>query len=169
MSVAACQPTTPAPQTTTAAPPAPTATKPFRDRKGWEVVVVEATALSPAHCRGMRQPQNVPDIAFFSADQESGFVVIGAPTPPAEGVTDRLTARFDTGEPRGFDVKAVGGGALEVRFPTARYDESFRPFAQAKQVTLTGQKSGNIGTIDLVGSSWTVNATDECRRMNVKR
>jgi hypothetical protein len=166
LAAAACQPTQP-PQTATE--PVPGASKPFRDRKGWEVTVVEPSATVPIHCRGIRSPQNMPDIAFFSAEAESGFVVTGAPVALAEGTTDRLTARFDTGEPRGFDARVVGGGAMEVRFPTQRYDETFLPLARARTVTLTGQKAGDIGAIDLVGSSWAVNATDECRRMNVKK
>lgn len=162
--VVACQPVGAPPPTATVAPP-PQASKSFRERGGWEVVVTNADDPLGPLCVGRRVDRAVPSLTFFAGPTESGFTVEGVGPRVQEGSADRLTARLEPGEPRGFDAKAIPGGAIEARFPTARFDEMLLPLAHARQVALSGAKWGAIGEFPLSGSSWAIYAADECRRM----
>lgn len=163
--LAACQPVGPQ----TGKDVAPGSSKPFGERRGWQVSVIEATSAVPMHCRGYKPGVVGLSLSFFGGREESGFVVGGIAAKAAAGGADRLTLRFDSGENRVFDARVVSGGALEVRFPTAAYDETLEPVIHARSATLSAQTAGAIGSVDLVGSSWAINATDECRRINAKK
>lgn len=165
--LSACQ-SVPSPQPTVK-PDAARAQKPFRDRKGWEVVVVEAGPGTAAHCRGYRVGSGVPALAINAGAEESGFTISVPADSGAAGSADRLLARFDTGENRGYDVRFESDVSVVARFPTERYDELLLPFVRARSVSLGMQRGAAIGTIDLEGSSWAINATDECRRMNMPK
>lgn len=164
MGVVACQPITPPPDTSKAPSPAK-ASGIFRERGGWEVAVFDAENPAGPRCVGRRVGQGAPILSFFAGPVESGFTVEGARSPSAEGSVDRLTARLDGGDPRGYDARALQGGAIEVRFPTQRFDEMLLPLARAHAVSLSGAKWGAIGDFSLSGSSWAIYAADECRRM----
>lgn len=167
--LAACQPMPPPlPDATAARPAAEPA--PFRDRRGWVVTVVPAKGAARAHCVGQRAVPAGLAITFVAGDPNSSFRLSGLPTSPPPGASERLAARFDDGrdrERRSFDARALPDGSLEVTFPTIQYDGLLDHFARARTVTFESQRLGLIGSVDLDGSSWTINATDECRRMHV--
>lgn len=167
LAVAACQPLAPpvppdVQTVSTATPP-----QPFRDRKGWSVVVVPAALRERGHCIGGRVDGEGLRISFLGGDPDSGFRLSGFTADATPGATERLTARFDDGTERHFDSRVLPGPVLEAIFPTLRYDGTLYPFARAHSVMFEGQRLGPLGAIDLDGSSWTINATDECRRMHV--
>lgn len=167
LALAACQPLPPPVPEVTAAHPAATP-KPFRDRRGWVVTVVPASGPARAHCVGERAAPVGLGIMIIASDPNSAFRLTGlAATPPA-GASERLLARFDDGrERRTFDARVLPDGTLEVSFPTIQYDGLLDQFARARAVTFESARLGLVGTVDLEGSSWAINATDECRRMNV--
>ena len=50
----------------------------------------------------------------------------------------------------------------QVELPS--YEDLFEPFMRSKAVTLQSESSGGkIGDVSLGGSSWAINALDECR------
>lgn len=168
MALAACQPMPPPPPDLAAKPS--TEPKPFRDRRGWVVTIVPANAPARAHCVGERAAPDGLGIVFVAGDPDSAFRLTGLATTPPAGASERLIARFDTGrerERRSFDARVLPDGTLEVTFPTIQYDGLLDHFARARTVTFESQRLGLIGNVDLEGSSWTINATDECRRMHV--
>jgi len=160
----ACQPAGPPPEAGKPAP-APQASGVFRERGGWEVVVFDTNAPERTRCVGRRVDRAGPSLSFFAGSAESGFSIEGTAIKPADGSVDRLTARLDGGEPRGYDARAIPGGGIEARFPTQRFDEMMLPLARARAVSLSGAKWGAIGDFPLTGSSWAIYAADECRRM----
>lgn len=141
--------------------------QPFRERLGWSVEVMSATApAARAYCLGLRNDNGL-GLVFIGGEPDSGFRIVGLPDALTAGASETVLARFDHGERRKYEARVLPGSALEVVFPTIEYDHALQPFARAHSVTFEGQRLGPIGRLDLEGSSWAVNATDECRRMNV--
>jgi len=162
--LAACQPVTPPPDVGKTAP-VPQASGVFRERGGWEVVVFDAAAAEGPRCVGRRVGRGGPALSFFAGPAESGFLIEGSTAKPVEGSVDRLAARLDGGDPRGYDARVIADGVIEARFPTPRFDEMLLPMARARAVSLSGAKWGAVGDFPLIGSSWAIYAADECRRM----
>lgn len=141
--------------------------RPFRERRGWTVQVMQPQSGKRAHCVGRRAGSDGLRIAFVGGDPDSGFRLSGFATGLPEGSSETLLVKVEPGERRKFEARILPGPVLEVVFPTLDYDHALHPFARGRSVTFEGQRMGMIGTLNLEGSAWTVNATDECRRMNV--
>lgn len=165
--LAGCQPPPPvdiAPAVATAHWGSGGGAKLFRERRGWTVESIAASAADRAHCVGRRRSDSV-GLVFIGGEPESGFQLVGVPGTPEPGSAEILTARFDQGDRRRFEARALPGGILEVIFPTAQYDGTLQAFARSHSVSFEGQRIGPVAQLDLDGSNWAINATDECRRM----
>lgn len=142
--------------------------KHFRERRGWAVGFVTAREQTPAHCLGYQSATRTGlRITFMGGETESGFRLDGIPPDRALAVGEDLLANYDGGERRTFNILRAGAGSATVMFPTRRYEDAMYAFAHSRFVEFRGRTAGPIGTIDLRGSSWTINATDECRRIKV--
>lgn len=140
----------------------------FRSRNGWTVTFVPAANGAPAHCRGRREP--VPsgiEMTVIAGEKRSGFVLRGLPPERGIPAQDEVVALFDDGERRNYPARREGTRGLRVMFLTRHYDDSLYPFARGEHVVLRGRSMGPLGTLDLDGSAWAINATDECRRISV--
>lgn len=141
---------------------------PFRARNGWAVTFVPSGGSTPAHCRGRRDPvPNGLDLTIIGGETRSGFVLRGLPPERGVPAKEEIVALFDDGERRTYAARREGDRGLRVVFPTRHYDETLHPFARGEHVVMRGRQIGALGTLDLNGSSWAINATDECRRINV--
>lgn len=137
----------------------------FRERRGWAVSFAAATDGAPAHCVGRRGAADSGlRIVFIGAERESGFRLLGVPVGGTE--RDSLSVAFDNGDHTSFDVRR-DGDALIFLAPTAQYEDLTHPFARARSAALRLKNGAALGELPLTGSSWAINATDECRRMNV--
>lgn len=138
----------------------------FRERRGWFVGFVPASNGAPAHCRGRRTgSEGGLPIVFIGGEKESGFLLPGA--AGSAGERDAVVAAFDNGDQTAFEVRRDGDALLYLG-STAQYEDLMHPFARARSASLRLKSGAPLGETSLNGSSWAVNATDECRRMKVQ-
>lgn len=138
----------------------------FRERRGWVVDFVPAENGAPAHCRGRRAAAAAgPAIAFIGAEAESGFRVTGLSADKLAAASEALVASFDHGDRQEFKARK-DGEALLALFPTDHYEDVMHAFSRGRSVDLRNGRGVSLAEISLTGSSWAINATDECRRMN---
>ncbi|MGF7175779.1 hypothetical protein [Azospirillum doebereinerae] len=167
LALAACQ-TTVAP---TPAPPAPrglesAAGQPFRSapRSGW-AVTIHKPGSGRTYCQAARAAEESDGglgMVFRTASAESGFTLTGV-TAATPGERYELTASFDQGAKLMLGARGLPGGGLYVSVPTKTYLEELAPFARGKRVTFRSATLGDLGSLALSGSSWAINASDECR------
>jgi len=170
LALSACQTTAPpAPS-----PPAPRGLEsaegqPFRNgpRNGW-AVTVHKPGSGKTYCQAARTAEEGAGsglaMVFRTATDESGFTLTGPAATPGERY--ELTASFDLGTKLSFGARGLPGGGLYVSVPTRSYLEDLAPFARGKRVTFRSATLGDLGTMALLGSSWAINASDECRILN---
>lgn len=140
--------------------------KSFRERRGWVVDFVPAENNAPAHCRGRRAAAMTgPVIVFIGAERESGFRISGLPADRLAAAGDALVATFDHGDRQDFKVSR-DGDALLALFPTDHYEDVMHAFSRGRSVDFRGRGGASLAELSLSGSSWAINATDECRRMH---
>lgn len=140
--------------------------KSFRERRGWVVDFIPAENGAPAHCRGRRAAASPgPAIAFIGAEGESGFRVSGLSPEKLAAAGEAVTASFDHGDRQEFKARKDGDTLLAL-FPTDHYEDVMHAFSRGRSVDLRGRSGATLAEISLSGSSWAINATDECRRMN---
>ncbi|HYH21491.1 MAG TPA: hypothetical protein VD995_23020 [Azospirillum sp.] len=162
--LAGCQTTTPP---STAARPKAHRDGPTRvvaEKRGWTVELVTAEDRDRAYCLAQRKTA-APALVFVAAVRDSGFRLTGL--PPAEDADSAraLTALFDDGERVPFQAHPLDDRALMVAFPTADYEDALYPFARSRRVEFHNGAS-QVASFSLSGSSWAINAADECRRMH---
>lgn len=138
----------------------------FRERRGWVVDFVPAENGAPAHCRGRRAAASAgPAIVFIGAEAESGFRVSGLSPDKLATAGDAVVATFDYGDRQEFKTRR-DGDALLALFPTDHYEDVMHAFSRGRSVDLRGRGGASLVELPLSGSSWAINATDECRRMH---
>lgn len=141
--------------------------KAFRERRGWTVEHIAAQGNALAHCRGRRTAAAASglSVSFIGAERESGFRLDGLPAEKTPDKRGEIIALFDNGDRQTFPARKDGDGLLALA-PTAHYEEFMHPFGRARQVSLRDAQGDALGDLSLNGSSWAINATDECRRMH---
>lgn len=140
--------------------------KSFRERRGWVVDFIPAENGAPAHCRGRRAAASPgPAIAFIGAEGESGFRVSGLSAEKLAAAGEAVTASFDHGDRQEFKARKDGDSLLAL-FPTDHYEDVMHAFSRGRSVDLRNGRGVSLAEVSLSGSSWAINATDECRRMN---
>lgn len=178
--LAGCQETAPKPPlaTTAARPAAAAGDEPrfdtpgrlFRQGKGWIVKVHGEGSLGERFCLVSRADGGGPKIAF-SADADEGRLLldgVGGDLEPGETVN--LTAAFDDGAELPLEARALPGSKLSVTFPIQAYEDSTQPFKESRNVAFRARNLGRpFEPIELKGSSWAINALDECRILNLSR
>ena len=172
LALAACETVPPPP-----APPPPAAglpdgpAKPFSAGKGW-TVTIHTPPGGKAFCvaeRGIAVGQDAaPRLTFRTASTESGFILSGfAPSDSGAAVKPGerydLAASLDQGSRMSLSARGLPNGSLYVAIPTKSYLEDLEPLARARRVSFRSSGLGDIGTMVLAGSSWAINASDECR------
>lgn len=167
--LAGCQTT--APQSTTAATPKAHSDGPTRvvaEKRGWTVELVTTGDRERAYCLAQRKAA-APGLVFVAAVRDSGFRLTGLPPQGGTDSAKPLTARFDDGERVPFQAHPLDERALMVAFPTADYEDALFPFARSRKVEFhddAGPGANPVAAFNLSGSSWAINAADECRRMH---
>lgn len=140
--------------------------KSFRERRGWVVDFVPAENSAPAHCRGRRATATGgPLIVFIGGERESGFRISGLGADKLATAGDALVAAFDYGDRQEFKTRR-DGDALLALFPTEQYEDVMHAFSRGRSVDFRGRGGASLTELSLSGSSWAINATDECRRMH---
>lgn len=145
--------------------------KPFGAGKGW-TVTIHTPPGGKAFCvaeRGIPVGQTAePRLTFRTASVESGFILSGF-TPSDSGATVKpgerydLTASLDQGSRLTLGARGLPDGSLYVALPTKTYLDELEPLARGRRVSFRSSGLGDIGTMLLAGSSWAINASDECR------
>ena len=79
------------------------------------------------------------------------------------GEESRLMAIFPDGASLALEAKPLPNGGVIVPVELPKYEDLFEPFMRSKAVTLKTAEADNIGDVSLGGSSWALNALDECR------
>ncbi|CAO3429831.1 hypothetical protein [Azospirillum doebereinerae] len=162
-------------QTTVAPAPAASAPRglesadgqPFRSapRSGWSVTI-HKPASGKTYCQAARTAEDGAvgglGMVFRTASAESGFTLTGV-TAATPGERYELTAGFDQGAKLMLGARGLPGGGLYVSVPTRTYLEELAPFSRGKRVTFRSATLGDLGSMALSGSSWAINASDECR------
>ena len=148
--------------------------KPFSSGKGW-TVTVHSPPSGKRFCvaeRGIPIGQNAaPRLTFRTASVESGFILSGF-TPSDSGATVKpgerydLTVSPDLGTRLSLSARGLPNGSLYVAVPTKGFLEEMEPLARAHRVSFRSTGLGELGTMLLGGSSWAMNASDECRILN---
>ncbi|MBP2297530.1 hypothetical protein [Azospirillum picis] len=177
LALSACETVPPppaAPPPTAALPDGPA--KPFGTGKGWTVTIHTPPGAKP-FCVAERaaaagQPPGgetgAPRLAFRTATAESGFILSGY-TPSDAGAAAKpgerydLTASLDQGSRLTLSARALPDGTLYVAVPTARFLDEMGPLARGHRVAFRSSGLGDLGVLLLSGSSWAINASDECR------
>ncbi len=181
LATAACQ-TTVAPDTPSPAPrgleqgPG----RAFSTGKGWSVTVHKPAGSKP-YCQAARMPPSNgpgnggggtsgggPRMIFRTAAAESGFILADSGATVTAGERYDLTASFDQGAKLTLGARGLPGGLLYVAVPTKSYLDELDPFARNRRVTFRSTTLGDLGTLILVGTSWAINASDECRILNAE-
>ncbi|HEY0832952.1 MAG TPA: hypothetical protein VGE72_03495 [Azospirillum sp.] len=133
------------------------------EKRGWTVELHATDDRERAFCLA-RRAAAAPGLVFVAAARDSGFRLTGLP-PRGDGDPAQITALFDDGERVPFQAHALDDRALAVAFPTADYEDALYPFARSRTVEFHSG-GGALASFSLSGSSWAINATDECRRMH---
>ncbi|MBK1839231.1 hypothetical protein JHL17_17615 [Azospirillum sp. YIM B02556] len=173
LALAACETVPPPPS----ASPPPAAglpdgpAKPFSAGKSW-TVTIHTPPGGKSFClaeRGISVGQSaVPRLTFRTASDESGFILSGF-TPSDSGATVKAGERYDLsvspdlGPRLSLSARGLPNGSLYVAVPTKSYLEEMEVFARAHRVSFRSSGLGEMGTMLLSGSSWAINASDECR------
>lgn len=166
----ACQTTTP--------PPAPVARAEFiqpntsglsdapgrvvAQNKGWVVRAHPATRAGSAYCVATRADSTSP-LSFRATAKGAAMLVNGDQQAQPSGGDSRLTAIFPDGASMALEAKPLPNGGVIVPVELPKYEDLFEPFMRSKAVTLQKEGEGKIGDVSLGGSSWALNALDECR------
>ncbi len=172
LALAACETVPPPP-----APPPPAEglpdgpAKPFSAGKGWTVTIHTPPGGKP-FCVAERASADgqdaAPRLTFRTASTESGFILSGF-TPSDSGAAVNpgerydLTASMDQGSRLSLSARGLPNGSLYVAIPTRDYLEELAPLARARRVSFRSSGLGDLGAMLLSGSSWAINASDECR------
>ena len=170
--LAACQTTQPT-ATTALAPAAPRPNSsglsdaPGRvvaQNKGWVVRAHPATKTGAAYCFATRADSSSP-LSFRATAKGAAMLVNGDQhAQPAEDRDAKLMAMFPDGEKVALEAKPLPNGGVMVPVELPSYEDLFEPFMRSKAVTLHSDSAdGAIGDVSLGGSSWALNALDECR------
>ncbi|PWC46550.1 hypothetical protein TSA6c_06930 [Azospirillum sp. TSA6c] len=177
LTLSACETVPPPPA---AAPPAAGLpdgpSKPFSSGKGWTVTIHTPPGGKP-FCvaeRGIPVGQNAaPRLSFRTAAAESGFILSGF-TPSDSGATVKPGERYDLavmsdlGPRLSLSARGLPNGSLYVAVPTKGFLEEMEPLARSHRVSFRSSGLGDIGTMLLSGSSWAINASDECRILHAE-
>ncbi|PWC39008.1 hypothetical protein [Azospirillum sp. TSO35-2] len=181
LALAACETVPPPP----AAPPAAAGladgpAKPFGTGKGWTVTVHTPPGGKPFCVAERGRPGEAPDgapagtppgtprLAFRAGAAESGFILSGF-TPSDSGATVKpgerydLVASLDQGARLTLSARGLPDGSLYVAVPTKSYLDEFEALARGRRVGFRSTGLGELGTALLSGTSWAINASDECR------
>lgn len=173
LATAACQTTT-APNA--AAPATPRGLEeasgtPFRAGRGW-AVTIHKPASGRIYCQAVRtQPETAdagPRMLFRAAAAESGFVLSGTGATVTAGERYDLSASFDQGAKLMLGARGLADGGLYVAIPSKAYLDELEPFARNRRVTFRSATLGELGSLILAGSSWAINASDECRILHAE-
>ena len=70
---------------------------------------------------------------------------------------------MDQGSRLSLSARGLPNGSLYVAIPTRDYLEELAPLARARRVSFRSSGLGDLGAMLLSGSSWAINASDECR------
>ncbi|WP_451985406.1 hypothetical protein [Azospirillum endophyticum] len=173
LALAACETVPPPPS----ASPPPAAglpdgpAKPFSAGKSW-TVTIHTPPGGKSFCvaeRGISVGQNAaPRLTFRTAADESGFILSGF-TPSDSGATVKAGERYDLsvspdlGPRVSLSARGLPNGSLYVAVPTKSFLEEMEPLARAHRVSFRSSGLGEMGMMLLSGSSWAINASDECR------
>ncbi|WP_042446063.1 hypothetical protein [Azospirillum sp. B510] len=151
-------------------------TRPFSSGKGW-TVTIHSPPGGKSFClaeRGIPVGQNAaPRLTFRTAAAESGFVLSGF-TPSDSGAAVKpgerydLTVTSDLGSRLSLSARGLPNGGLYVSVPTKSYLEEMEPLARAHRIGFRSSGLGDLGTMLLSGSSWAINASDECRILHAE-
>jgi hypothetical protein len=134
------------------------------EKRGWTVELVSNGDRDRAYCLAQRKAA-APGLVFVAAVRDSGFRITGLPPRGDAEPAQPLTALFDEGERVPFQAHPLDDRALMVAFPTVDYEDALYPFARSRKVEFHAG-SGPVASFSLSGSSWAINAADECRRMH---
>ena len=107
-------------------------------------------------------------MVFRTAAAESGFTLVDTGVPATPGERYELTASFDQGARAMLGARGLPDGTLHVAIPTKSYLDELDPFARNKRVTFRSATLGDLGSMILTGTSWAINASDECRILNAE-
>ncbi|MBY6261870.1 hypothetical protein EI613_08020 [Azospirillum sp. 412522] len=177
LALAACETVPPPPASPPPAAGLPDGpAKPFSSGKGW-TVTIHSPPGGKVFClaeRGIPVGQNAaPRLSFRTAAAESGFILSGF-TPSDSGAAVKpgerydLTVTPDLGPRLSLSARGLPNGSLYVAVPTKSYLEEMEPLARAHRVGFRSTGLGDIGTMLLSGSSWAINASDECRILHAE-
>ncbi|MDQ2101397.1 hypothetical protein [Azospirillum isscasi] len=131
--------------------------------KGWIVRAHPATKTGSAYCYATRTDDSSP-LSFRATAKGAAMLVNADPHAQAKGTESRLTAIFPDGETMALEATPLPDGGVVVPVELPKYEDLFEPFMRSRAVTL--QQDGgrtDIGDVNLGGSSWALNALDECR------
>lgn len=166
--LAACQTTAPPPAAPTPVAFADPPSRDIRTGKGWAVTLHKPDGGRP-YCRATKPANGGPQLTFRTGPAEASVTLAETGTPVRAGEAYQLIATFDTGSRE--TLKAVGqpDGSLKITVPTLTYLEDLESFSRAKRVTFRCPELGGVvGTMPLTGTSWAINASDECRILNAE-
>ncbi|PWC86941.1 hypothetical protein TSH100_11160 [Azospirillum sp. TSH100] len=177
LALSACETVPPPPAAAPSAAALPDGpVRPFSSGKGW-TVTIHTPPGDKSFCvaeRGIAVGQNAaPRLTFRTAAAESGFILSGF-TPSDSGATVKpgerydLTVTSDLGSRLSLSARGLPNGSLYVAVPTKGYLEEMEPLARAHRVSFRSSGLGEIGTMLLSGSSWAINASDECRILHAE-
>lgn len=168
----ACQTTAPP---ASAPPPAPRGledgpARPFNSSsRGW-TVTIHKPASGKTFCQAQRLAPEAggeasagPRLVFRTASAESGFILTGSGATVTAGERYDLSAALDLGARVTLGARGLPDGGLYVAIPTRSYLEELSPFARSRRAAFRSAELGELGTVLLNGSSWAINASDECR------
>ena len=169
----ACQTTgAPAPVAEQPRPPQPEKTaSPLSDapgrvvaqNKGWVVRAHPASNTGSAYCFATRTDDSSP-LSFRATAKGAAMLVNAGPHAQAKDTESRLTAIFPDGETMALEASPLPDGGVVVPVELPKYEDLFEPFMRSRAVTLQRDGGGtDIGDVNLGGSSWALNALDECR------
>lgn len=135
--------------------------------KGWVVRAHPASQTGSAYCLATRTDSSSP-LSFRATARGAAMLVKGDwNAQPSDG-DSRLMAIFPDGASLALEAKPLPDGGVIVPVELPKYEDLFEPFMRSRAVTLKAAEADGIGIdgigdVSLGGSSWALNALDECR------
>ncbi|WP_448202935.1 hypothetical protein [Azospirillum sp. sgz302134] len=136
--------------------------------KGWVVRAHPATKTGSAYCFATRTDSSSP-LSFRATAKGAAMLVNADQHAQPAGGESRLTAIFPDGAKVAMEAQPLPNGGVVVPVELPKYEDLFEPFMRSKAVTLQNEGAGGkIGDVSLGGSSWALNALDECRILHTQ-
>ncbi len=139
------------------------------ERKGWRVETVANTPAQPAHCQVMRSGDDGATLIMQAAPGLFAVLIGTQNQTLTPGNAYNLTFTFQKAPSQSHQAQAIDPTTLAIRIGGLDYEDATEALAHTTRLEVSSASlGGRIAAFPMTGSSWAVNALDECRRIHTQ-